>query len=484
MAVRVLSALHVAAPGLEKGPQVFRRLVAGGISVILFPYFVRKWNGYAAAGPTWQPFQFQCRYKIMVKCQMGPCVISKAEAMMTKTGSLLQSPEEPQSASTVTNWLRNCEEKGPQLLELRTEAGAVYVCPSRWQRIRLQWAFRHFHVLPPQVLSRRDQRLIEKLSQSAVVTPALPVASKTVFGVVEKVRSKPPASARRVVTLRTEPAATQAFLAKAEVSELPSPDLSVGVKQRETREAPGSPKAWDVRLRQWGVLGAPAAICIAVILVSVYGAPLFSSTGQVRNPRALSTHLKHAANDIKPPDLHPPAASPVSATTASLPNGEKPKRRAAAPPPEPMPAQQEPAPLAGGSGQSISARSGSRSPVPALDTIPEPAPIVPSATPERLFVSQLPQGHFAYPVRGRDLVGELQLKALIGADGSVKEVTVLGGSPKLAEAGIRAVRQWHYSPYQVLGSPVEVETQIRMSFFGQDAVSIASGANGPTPQLK
>jgi hypothetical protein len=393
--------------------------------------------------------------------------------MMTKTGSLLQSPEKPQSASTVTTQLRNCEENGPQLLELRSEAGAVYVCPSRWQRVRLQWAFRHFHVLPPQVLSRRDQRLIEKLSQSAVVTPALPVASKTVFGVVEKVRSKPPASAHRVVTLRTEPAATQAFLAKAEIPELPNPDLSVGAKQRETREAPGGPKVWDVRPRHWGDLGALAAVCVIVIVASVYGTPLFSGTGQMRNPRVPATPIKHA----KPPDLHP-------AATASFPNAEKPKRRVAAPPPEPTVAYLEPAPLEGGSGQSISASSGSLSPVPTTDTIPGPAPIVPFATPERVFVGELPQGHFAHPEVGRDLVGELQLKALIGADGSVKDVTVLRGSRKLAEAGIRAVRQWHYSPYQVLGRPVEVETQIKMSFFGPDAVSVASVANGPASLLK
>ena len=67
----------------------------------------------------------------------------------------------------------------------------------------------------------------------------------------------------------------------------------------------------------------------------------------------------------------------------------------------------------------------------------------------------------------------MQLQALIGADGSVKDVTVLSGSPKLAEVGMRAVRQWHYNPYQVLGNPVEVETKIKMNFFGQDAVSIA-----------
>ena len=102
-----------------------------------------------------------------------------------------------------------------------------------------------------------------------------------------------------------------------------------------------------------------------------------------------------------------------------------------------------------------------------------------------MFVSELPQGHVVYPsISGRDLVGELQLKAMIGEDGSVKEVSVLSGSRKLAEAGMRAVRRWHYNPYQVLGTPVEVETRIKISFFGPDAVSIASVGNEPSPKLK
>ena len=93
-------------------------------------------------------------------------------------GSLSQPPEAPTSA-TASPW-NDVNETGAQLLELHTGAAVVYVCPSRWQRIRLQWVFRHFHELPLQVLSRRNQRLIEKLFQSAVVTPASPVAGRRV----------------------------------------------------------------------------------------------------------------------------------------------------------------------------------------------------------------------------------------------------------------------------------------------------------------
>jgi len=377
---------------------------------------------------------------------------------MANPASIFQVPEEPKSASAASDRLRDIEEDDAQFLELRTENGAVYLRPSGWQRIRLQWTFRHFHVLSPQVLSRADKRLIEKLSQSAVVTPALPVSSKAVLGVVETVRSKAPASANRVVTLRPSLPAKHVFLAKPPARDLPSSDLPAVLK-RETR-LPGGTRA---SFQQWRALGVLAAVGFIVILASVYLGPLFSSTVQMWNPRT-STAIEHAANNTKP-DPHSPILSPVliSPAAAWLPFAGRPK------------------PWIAPSG-SVSGSTGA-----ALDTapgtIPEPASAVPSAASARRFVAELPPGYFAHPVvSGSNPVGELQLKALIGADGSVKEVTVLSGSPGLAKAGVRAVRQWRYSPYLVQGSPVEVETQIKMSFFGPDAVSITSVAKESTSQ--
>jgi TonB family protein len=401
--------------------------------------------------------------------QDGPLCHIKAEAILTNFGPLLQLSEEPQSAPAVS--YRNLNENGAELLELRTEAGTVYVRPSRWQRIRLQWAFRHFRVLPPQVLSRGDRRLIEKLSRSAVVKPTLPVARNAVFGVVDQGRPKSPASANRVATLRTARVTTQVFLTKSATPALPNPDLYVPVKQRETKKAPGGLKDWAVVL---------VAACITVLLASFSGIPWFSSPAAIANPQTASKPVEPAANLIKRSDPHPAltAPLPVQPAAASLPNEEKPRRLVAPPPPVPTVAQQEPAPPAIEPVKSINA---SRLPSPALATVPDtirPVPIAPSAPEERRFVSELPQGHFAHPVVSEpNLVGELQLKALIAADGSVKEVSVLSGNPKLAEAAMRAVRQWHYSPNQVHGSPAEVVTQIKMNFFGQDAVSIASVAN-------
>jgi hypothetical protein len=401
---------------------------------------------------------------------------------MSSIGSLLHSPEATKSPSVAPGRLSNIEEHGAQLLELRTEVGPVYVCPSRMQRIRLQWAFRHFRVLPAQVLSRREQRLIERLSHSAVVKPAFPVTSDAVFGVVEKMRPHSPAPANRAVTLKTEVATTQAFPAKSRISGLPAP---AAVKPIKIREVPRGLSTWDPGFHQWGALGALATVCLAVILATGYGILPSLKLPPMSNLQTLSTPIDHAANAIKEADLHPatPIALLVAPVTAELPNVAIPKRRVA-PPPEPVTDPRQATEASDGSTRAASVgHSPMPTPVPAFVPSPEVTPIAAAAPPVRRFVSELPPGHFAHPVvSDPNLAGELQMKALIAADGSVKEVTVLSGSPKLAEAGMRAVRQWHYNPYQVLGKPTEVETQIKMNFFGQDAVSIASVANGSGSQ--
>jgi protein TonB len=42
------------------------------------------------------------------------------------------------------------------------------------------------------------------------------------------------------------------------------------------------------------------------------------------------------------------------------------------------------------------------------------------------------------------IAGAVQLQVVVRADGSVKDVHVLGGHPVLAEAATQAVRQWRY----------------------------------------
>jgi hypothetical protein len=402
-------------------------------------------------------------------------------------GLLSQSPEAP-PPSTASAW--DSQDTGALLLELRTPSGAVYVRPSRWQRIRLQWAFRHFHELPLQVLSRRDQRLIEKLFQSAVVTPTSPVAGITLLGVVENVHPKPPATPARVVTMQPQAAPAKPFRPMPWTPAVLSPDFSQRRKEKDIKQMFGTAKSRDVRnvpFRQWGALGALAAVCITVIVASFYGIlplrPVVQKTAPVKHAPTLPAPAQ-ASTNIKPPAAMAPAhaAPPTPATTLA------PKHPATPSLTEPAPPHNELASLENGIDRPTIVTNAKRPIVPSVTTISEPieqGPITPASTSVRLLVSELPQGHFAHPVVSEpNLVGELQLKALIGADGLVKQVTVMSGNPKLAEVGMRAVRQWHYAPYQVLGSPVEVETQIKMSFFGEDAVSVASVAAGPPPSSR
>ncbi len=379
-------------------------------------------------------------------------------------GSLGQSPQELPSSTSGS--LDHCNEAGAQLLELHTGAGVVYVCPSRWQRVRLQWAFRHFHQLPLQVLSRRDQRLIEKLIGSAPVSPS---AGTTVLGVVENVHPKPAASAARVVTMRPQSAPQKPFRAAPWTPTLLSPDFSQHKNEREMKQVFGTAKSREVRsvvFRQWGALAALSAVCATLIVASLYGVLPSSTTKPTTHTPAVPTQTL-ASGAAKPAAAIMPAyVSPATLLpTLKL-------KRAWVPATGPVQAHNELA--------SLEKELNPRATVASVRNTPVPAPVAPASNAEPLLVSELPQGHFAHPiVSGPDLVGELQLKALIGADGLVKQVTVLSGNPKLAAAGMRAVRQWRYAPYEVLGNPVEVETHIKMSFFGEDAVSVASVSTGP-----
>lgn len=388
-------------------------------------------------------------------------------------GPLMRSSEE-WSSKAVRNSVGVGEDRLVQLLELRTESGPIYVCPTRWQRWRLRWAFRHFHVLPPQVLSLRNQRLIEKLARTAMVTPDFPVARERVFGVVEKVRLQPTAAAPKAVRLGTEPAEPQRSPAKLTSSNRWHPGLPDRRRRLMVRPEPipiRPPVATtystsrrarfvrDARFQQWGALGVLAAVCVVVILVRFFDPSLLPATGW--NPPGASAHVEQAKTQ-SPPRVNPPLQ--LVSPSALLPTFARLKPQVALPELQLASTVERPSPHFTASRPLIATSN----PMRAANELER----ISASEPERLFVSELPQGHFAEPVvTDPNLVGELRLKALIGSDGSVKQVTVVSGSPKLAEVGMRAVRRWRY---QALDHPGEAETLIRMRFFGEDGVSIAS----------
>jgi len=71
-----------------------------------------------------------------------------------------------------------------------------------------------------------------------------------------------------------------------------------------------------------------------------------------------------------------------------------------------------------------------------------------------------------YPALAREgrIQGNVQLKAVISADGKIKTLTVVSGHPLLVDAALDAVRHWTYQPTLLNGSPVEVKTEILVRF--------------------
>jgi protein TonB len=71
--------------------------------------------------------------------------------------------------------------------------------------------------------------------------------------------------------------------------------------------------------------------------------------------------------------------------------------------------------------------------------------------------------------RAMRLSGEVILHAIIGKDGTVRELQVVSGNPLLAQSAIAAVRQWRYRPTLLNGEAVDVDTTISVKFiFGAD----------------
>ena len=71
-----------------------------------------------------------------------------------------------------------------------------------------------------------------------------------------------------------------------------------------------------------------------------------------------------------------------------------------------------------------------------------------------------------YPMAARviRLSGTVNLRAIIGTNGSVREVQPLSGNALFVNAALAAVRRWRYQPMRLSGEPVEVETYITVNF--------------------
>ena len=60
--------------------------------------------------------------------------------------------------------------------------------------------------------------------------------------------------------------------------------------------------------------------------------------------------------------------------------------------------------------------------------------------------------------------GTVRLEVIVDTDGAVQHIKVVSGHPLLVQSAIEAVSQWQYHPTVVNGCPVEVLTEVDVSY--------------------
>jgi protein TonB len=101
---------------------------------------------------------------------------------------------------------------------------------------------------------------------------------------------------------------------------------------------------------------------------------------------------------------------------------------------------------------------------------PAPAPVAP---PTRIQVGGQVQAakliHQVVPeypqlAHAARVAGVVRLKAIIAKDGTIKDLSVISGHPLLIPAAVNAVKQWIYRPTILNGQPIEVDTEVDVTF--------------------
>lgn len=365
------------------------------------------------------------------------------------------------------------------VVELRTDVGRLYVCPSQWQRVYLRWTFRNFHILPQQVLNRRQKRLIEVLSRTALVTSGEAIPASAIIGVVEGVRvfSLPSkaempetASPAKIAVPQAKLTVLRGSAQSAEVesgrpAELPpldpagpaapitrnSVEFTDGPDEAEPLTPTREIATGHSRIRKMWTVAAAVAVA-ALVALGFQLAPLWRVPRlEIAQPAVAPAPPVVAAKNPRPPAL------PAVAKQA----GQQANRLGA----EAKPAAPEAQPRLGYAASKGTAKA-TAAPVAAAGASVSIVERLPQ-------IAEAPQSGFTYPVAPNpNLVGKVVLKAVIGSDGAVKQVEVLSGDRALAAAATRAVRHWRYAPAQVDGRAAEAQTQVTVSFLGDDAVSV------------
>jgi protein TonB len=363
-------------------------------------------------------------------------------------------------------------------LLFETQQGWVGVDLTPRQRICLLWTFRHFRQLSMPLLNGRERTLVNELFRNADVMPQSYNPS-LVIGVVEKfvpptASDAPPAPQPAPKKERKEQvvAPSAKNLPQVHLAPPPSPKFvwptfawprQINSRQQAFRLT--ASKVATSRLVTSKLATTVGALFLCVIFVSgwhrMQATPSSEAPNQSRLQQINSLVLPESSRLEKPAIIARSSTAVVPPSVAT---------------------QIAVAPEAAVTSAPIAAESPVRASVPvapkAIIHIHRAAstPSLPFSAPDSGIgiVASRPPLRFAYPdytdVRARGVVA---LTADVDSDGAVRNVRVVSGNRALAAAAIQSIRQWRYRPYLKDGQPVATETNIVISFFADDAISMS-----------
>ncbi len=91
-----------------------------------------------------------------------------------------------------------------------------------------------------------------------------------------------------------------------------------------------------------------------------------------------------------------------------------------------------------------------------------PAPVGGDVKPAKLLKSVPPE----YPqlARNQRISGNVQIDALVDAEGNVSSMKILSGPPLLHQAALNALKQWKYQPAELDGKPTSMHLTVTLQF--------------------
>ena len=97
------------------------------------------------------------------------------------------------------------------VVQVQTPIGPRYLMPSFLQRVYFLWVFRNFPILPHAVLSKRQQRMIDRMCGEQVFTSLPYIDELNEAPVIGTIERRPPAATQPLPLRR--PVAREAGLA-------------------------------------------------------------------------------------------------------------------------------------------------------------------------------------------------------------------------------------------------------------------------------